>query len=113
MSLRLIARMGMFVSPTSDLVTNEALIVMHVLHLLGRRELDGIHVHSVGVVTRGGRLGLVSFRGNIGMIPRLQLLESLGDIVELTGLGEPVLVHLWLVFQRCHLEGKVSRHCLP
>jgi len=49
----------------------------------------------------------------VGMVSRAQLLESLGDIKELTSLGEPVLVHLGLVFQRCHLEGQVSRHCLP
>jgi len=113
MSLSLVARTGMFVSLTSNLVTNEALIVMHVLYSLGRRKSDGIHIHGVGVAMRGGRQGLVTSRGNIGRIPRPQLLESLGDIVELTGLGEPVLVRLWLVFQRCHLEGQVSRYCLP
>jgi len=74
----------MLVSSTSNLVTNEALIVMHMLHSLGRGESDGIHVHGIGVSARGGRQESVSFRGNIGMIPRLQLLESLGDIIKLT-----------------------------
>jgi len=70
MSLSPVARTGMLVSPTSNLVTNEAFIVTHVLCLLERGESDGIHVHSVGVVTRGEeRQGSVSSRGNIGMIP--------------------------------------------
>jgi len=90
----------MFVSLTSDLVTNEALIVVHVLCLLRKGEWDGVHVHSVGVMMGGGdRQGSVFSRGNIGMIPRLQFLELLGHIVELTSLGKPVFVHLWLVFQ--------------
>jgi len=55
----------MFVSLTPDLVANKTLIVMHVLRSLGRGESDGIHVHGIGVVTRGGRHGSVSFRRNI------------------------------------------------
>jgi len=99
----------MSVSLASNLVTNEALIGTHVLRSLRRGKSDGIHVHSIGVATGGGgRQGSVTSRGNIGMIPGLQLLELLGDIVELTGFGKPVLVRFWLVFQRHHLEGQVS-----
>ena len=54
MSCYLIARMGVFVRTTSDFMTYEALIVMHVLRTLGRRELEGINIHSVGV-TMGER----------------------------------------------------------
>jgi len=104
--------MRVSVGTASDLVIYEALVATHVLRMLGRGESEGVHVHSIRVTGWGGQ-GLVSSRGNIGMVPRPQLLESLGDIVELASLGKPVLVRLWLVFQRCHLEGQVSQHCLP
>ena len=39
----------MLVSVTSDFMTNEALIVMHVLCSLGGRKLNGIHIHSIRV----------------------------------------------------------------
>jgi len=43
----------MLVGMISDLVTYEALVVVHVLATLGRGELDSIHVHSIGVVVKG------------------------------------------------------------
>jgi len=55
MSLRLVTGTGMFVSLTSDLVADEALIVMHVLRSLSRGELDGIHIHGIRVVMERGR----------------------------------------------------------
>jgi len=54
MSLWLVSEMGMLVGSTSNLVANEALIVMHVLRLLGRGESNGIYVHGVMVTARGG-----------------------------------------------------------
>jgi len=48
MSCSLVARTGMSVSPASNLVTNEALIVTHVLLLLRRGKSDGVYVHGVG-----------------------------------------------------------------
>jgi len=102
----------MFVRMASDLVTYEALIVTHVLHTLGRGKLEGVYVHGIGVMMRG-RGRPISSRGDIGMAPGTQLLESLGDVVKLTSFHQPVLVCLQLIFQRCHLEGQVSRHCLP
>jgi len=45
----------MFVSLTSDLMENEALIGTHVLHLLSRGKSDCIYVHGVRVATGGGR----------------------------------------------------------
>ena len=53
-SHRLVAGTGMFVRLTSNLVTNKALIVTHVLCLLGRGESDGVYVHGVGVAMSGG-----------------------------------------------------------
>jgi len=112
MSCRLIARTGVFVRTTSDFVTYEALIVSHVLRTLGRGESEGIYVHGIGVTMRG-RGRPVSSRRDISVASGTQLLESLGDIVKLTSFRQPVLVSLRLIFQRCHLEGQVSRHCLP
>ena len=44
----------MFVSPTSDFMANEALIVMHVLCSLSRGKLNGIHIHGVRVTMGEG-----------------------------------------------------------
>jgi len=107
----LVARTRMLVGTTSNFITYEVLVVVHVLCTLDGGELDDIHVHSIEVMMRG-RQQLVSSKGNIRVIARTQLLESLGDIKELTSLGEPVLVCLRLIFQRHHLEGPVNTACL-
>jgi len=96
----------------SDFMTYEALIVTHVLHTLGGGKSEDIYVHGVRVAMRGQERP-ISSRGNIGVAPGTQLFESLGDIVKFTSFRQPVLVCLQLVFQRCHLEGQVSQHCLP
>jgi len=51
MSHSFVSGTGISVSLVSDLVTNEALIV---LCSLGRGESDGVHVHGVRVTRRGG-----------------------------------------------------------
>jgi len=43
----------MLVGMTSNLVTCEALVVAHVLSMLGRGESDHIHVHGIGVTVEG------------------------------------------------------------
>ena len=93
MSRCLVARTGVFVRTTSDFVTNEALIVTHVLRLLSGGKSEDVYIHGIGVAIRvRGRP--VSFRRHIGVTPGTQLLESLGDIVELTSFRQPVLVSL-------------------
>jgi len=84
-SRRLFARAGMVVRTASNFVTYEALIVAHVLRSLGRGESEDIYVHGIGVAMRG-RGQPVSSRRDIGMASKMQLLESLGDIIKLTGL---------------------------
>ena len=76
----LVTRMRILVGMASDLVAYKALVVTHVLCMLGGEESDGIDVHSIGVVMIKGRQQLVSSRGNVGVISRTQLLESLDDI---------------------------------
>jgi len=45
-----VAWMRVFVGMTSNLVTYEALVVAHVLSMLGRGESDGIHSSSRHVI---------------------------------------------------------------
>jgi len=73
----------MFVCAASDFMANEALVVTHVLCMLDGGKSDGVHVHGIGVVVES-RQRSVSSRGNIGMDIRMQLLESLSDIMKLT-----------------------------
>ena len=74
----------------------EALIVMHVLHMLNRGELDDIHVHIVGVTMRR-RQRPISSRLNVGMVAQVQLLKSGGDIIKLTSF-HLVFIYLQLIF---------------
>ena len=51
-SCRLVAKMGVFVRMTSDFMTYEALIVMHVLYTLGRGESEDIYCTSMALGSR-------------------------------------------------------------
>jgi len=72
MNQSLVARTMMSINTTSDLVTYEALIGMHVLCILEKRKLDGVHIHGIRVLIRsnGAEDRTISSRGNIVMISR-------------------------------------------